>query len=409
MNNKKISRISYIIASLLIIVRLAFPAPVQSFNLFRELWRGVSKTSHFIVKLPDKATRWMGPVVGPIARTIITKNIFKHKTLGRIFSKAHKVKRARLTEKDIQQTLTDIRTMYRDEANKLYAQADDLQEARDQLGQQLVGGDISLKDYQKQVVSLDKMVDLHDQLAEELHKKADNFRSSHVTKIIGKNLLKNLLGEVKNIITSETSDELINLVNVDVIDNILSRGGQVDALLDVLIAGDLSDALKGQKDNIDINALKDRIRDHIKKAIKENKDNLRENWQQELKNIIKNSVEEIKKSENNREETKEKVEEKIETKTKETKISLDENGCKPGYTFNRKFSSCVQENCNKIPDAHYSYDGYCVCGSSGSIEENPKDPNKECSYEYSYTTCPSCVYECVHFEEDCPLDGIGAP
>lgn len=404
MNIKKLSRITYIIASLIIIVRLIFPTPVHSFNLFRELWKGISKTSHFIVKLPDKTTRWMGPVAGPIARAIITKNIFKHKTLGKIFSKAHKVRKVRLTEKEVQQALTDVRAMYRDEANKLYAQADDLQEARDQLGQQLVGGDISLSDYQKQVVSLDKMVDLHDQLAEELYEKADNFRSSHVTKIIGKNLLKNLLGEVKNIITQKTSNELLSLVNVDVIDNIISRGGQVDALLDVLIAGDLSDALKGQKDNIDVDALKDRIKDQIKKAIKENKDNLRKNWQQELKNIINNSIEEIKSSEKTREEIKEEV----GSKTKEVKFTLDENGCKPGYTFSRRFSSCVQENCDKIPDAHYGYDGLCVCGSSGSIEENPKDPNQECHYDLEYTTCSRCVYACVHLEEDCPLDGIGA-
>jgi hypothetical protein len=407
MKTKKINQITPILVSLLILIKLALPSPVQSFNLFKEIWRGVTKTSHFIAKIPDKTTRWMGPVVGPIAKTILLKNIAVHKTLGKIFSHANKVQKIRLTEKEVQQALADMRKMYRDEANKLYTQADNLQEARDQLGQQLVGRDISLSDYQNQILSIDKMIDLHDQLAEELNQKADNFRTSQVTKIIGKNLFKNLLGEVKNIITQEASNELINLVNVDVIDNILSRGGQVDTLLDVLMAGDLSDALKGEKNKLDIDALKERIRNQIKQAIKDNKDNLSKNWQQELKNIINQSIQEIKDSENNLEEIKEEAKEEAPPKSQEIKFTLDENGCKPGWVFNKRFSSCVQENCDKIPDAHYSYEGYCVCGSSGSIEENLKDPNQECKYKPEYTTCSGCVYACVHLEEDCPLEGIG--
>ena len=59
-------------------------------------------------------------------------------------------------------------------------------------------------------------------------------------------------------------------------------------------------------------------------------------------------------------------------------------------------------NCNDIPDAHHSYVLDCVCGSSGAMEENPEDPNKECSYPSDYASCPGCVYACVHLDEDCP-------
>jgi len=78
--------------------------------------------------------------------------------------------------------------------------------------------------------------------------------------------------------------------------------------------------------------------------------------------------------------------------------------CNPGYEFRRKFIRCVQSNCNGdiIPDAHLSYVGDCVCGSSGSMNENPDHNNKECARPHDYPGCPGCVYACVHSSEKCP-------
>ena len=77
--------------------------------------------------------------------------------------------------------------------------------------------------------------------------------------------------------------------------------------------------------------------------------------------------------------------------------------CEPGYKFNRNSGvGCQQENCYDIPNAHYSYTGACICGTSGSINEKPTDPNKSCAYDNSNTSCPGCVYACIHFEEECP-------
>lgn len=77
--------------------------------------------------------------------------------------------------------------------------------------------------------------------------------------------------------------------------------------------------------------------------------------------------------------------------------------CKKGYEWKpRTGIGCVQKNCNDIPNAHYGYVGDCVCGSSGSINENPKDPNKECRHSHEYAACPGCVYACVGIDEECP-------
>jgi hypothetical protein len=79
--------------------------------------------------------------------------------------------------------------------------------------------------------------------------------------------------------------------------------------------------------------------------------------------------------------------------------------CPSGYNFQRMSGvGCVQTNCASIPNAHLSYEGYCICGSAGSINENPKDPNKRCALPHEDTACPDCVYACVHNNEPCPKD-----
>lgn len=64
--------------------------------------------------------------------------------------------------------------------------------------------------------------------------------------------------------------------------------------------------------------------------------------------------------------------------------------------------ACVQTGCGDVEHAHYAYGGGCVCGSSGSINENASDPNTECHRPADYASCPRCVYACVRRGETCP-------
>ena len=82
--------------------------------------------------------------------------------------------------------------------------------------------------------------------------------------------------------------------------------------------------------------------------------------------------------------------------------------CKPGYEWKpRSGVGCVQKNCSDVPDAHWGYTQNCVCGTSGSIHEKDTDPNKECHYPADHKSCPSCVYACVHNDDECPGEKKG--
>lgn len=83
-------------------------------------------------------------------------------------------------------------------------------------------------------------------------------------------------------------------------------------------------------------------------------------------------------------------------------IAAAQRECAPGWSWSRRVVACVQTNCNSVQHAHYGYAGDCVCGSSGSIRENPNDPNIECSHPRDHATCPGCVYACVHRGQQCP-------
>lgn len=94
-----------------------------------------------------------------------------------------------------------------------------------------------------------------------------------------------------------------------------------------------------------------------------------------------------------------------ENKNTKKTLLVDEHGCLPGYKWDR-LTGCIQTNCynEAIPHAHWSHIGKCVCGSSGSIDEDPKDYNQECAYGADYESCPGCVYKCDKLNGDCVED-----
>ena len=89
----------------------------------------------------------------------------------------------------------------------------------------------------------------------------------------------------------------------------------------------------------------------------------------------------------------------------EQPASQERDKCPSGYKYSPKSGiACIQANCHTeaIPNAHWSYEGYCVCGSLGSIAEKDTDPNKECALPSECAYCPGCVYACVGLKDECP-------
>lgn len=135
-----------IITSILLVTVLfiSIPRPAEARNLFRQFFRDLGQATRFIVKLPDKITRPLGPVLGPIATAMLTQNISSHHKFGQLFNNVRRANNV-ITDIEEQRRLTgEVKQMYRDQAPELRKYAEQLREAREGLKDQLLDRDVNL-------------------------------------------------------------------------------------------------------------------------------------------------------------------------------------------------------------------------------------------------------------------------
>ncbi|MFC1722470.1 hypothetical protein ACFL0C_02365 [Patescibacteria group bacterium] len=393
-----------LLSTFILINSVVYAPKAHAFNLFREL----RNTVRFVVKLPDKATRFLGPVLGPIASTILTKNIFKHQKLGAIFKKAHKAEKVIQDIETVKKQVDLLKKTYRDQAKEMRENAANLEEARKGLASKMVKDkNYSYDDFKNDVVSIQNLVEVYKKAGEKFENAANRVGPKDVAGMLGENLLKKALGDIKEAVIFEASAELEKFIDPNVISRFLdnrSGAGGLDAVLDFFVLRELGDSTDSMSEE-ELKEFLKRTKKSIRNSLKENSDFFKDNWREKLNEVINKEIERIEMEAN---KVNEKVKNNIDSEKEENEPQFAEKDfggdeqCGPGYEYNRRFASCVQANCDKITDAHYSYEGYCLCGSSGSIAEDPKDPNKECGYPRSYTSCPGCLTSCVHLNEDCP-------
>lgn len=384
-------------------------AKIRLKNLFRSIRRG----TRFVINLPDKATRWMGPVLGPLASDILTQNIGRNPRFGQIFRNLRKGEKTIQDIEKQKQALAEIRKTYRDQASDLRQKADEIRESRRNFTSQVTSADMTFDDYKDKVADLDKIAQTYEAAADKIDSIADRIKAQDLIRMLGNNFVRQTLNQIKDTVVYQLNNEIKRLINPDIIKTLISQDGPgLDNLLDLLISGDISRILNQSDDkNIDLDELRQKIKDEIKNTYKNNKDEFKNNWQQKLDEIIKNMIKEIEETKKNLEEVDTQKPESSDqpeedTDSEQTEFIDDPNDkCPSGYAYKPRYGvDCVQINCEegKIPNAHLSYTGDCVCGSSGSINENPEDPNKECSYGSDNKSCPGCVYACVGLKDECP-------
>lgn len=414
MNIKIKKTISLILMTSIILGNFIYPTPAYakiSFNRFTRslgrITRHIGRGSKFVINLPDKATRWMGPVVGPIASTILTRNIAKNPRWGDIFKNLGRASRAYQTLYDKDKYLAELRNAYHSQANELRNQANRIRESRTQLQDKLTSGDMTYADYRDNVLALEDIAQVYETAADKFDKNADKMRSEDIVRIFTRDAVNQVWNQVKGSIISETDKEIDKYIDPTVIKNIIS-GQRVDfdTFLEGLAASQIRRYQGAEGGDFDVDALRDRVKDRIKEILEENKEEFKNNWREKVDEIIKNMIKELEDEKKNLPEVKNEEEEKPEEEsgTETTTIDTSDDKCPSGYEWNIKVGKCVQSNCypNQIPTAHHSYVLDCVCGTSGSINEKPEDPNKACRYPGDHKSCPNCVYACVGLKEDCP-------
>lgn len=407
---KKYLKNFFVLFLLVLVMIFSVPQEAQARNIFRQFFHDIKKAAGFIVSLPDRSTRWMGPILGPIASGILTQNIAGHHKFGQLFNRVRRVNNA-INDIEEQKRLTgEVKQMYRDQATELRDYAKKLQEARETLKSQLIERDVDMGEYIKTAIELDKMIATVGQTADRFDNSADRLRTQDIVKMAAGSLLNNVVGEIKNVALNELNSEIFDVLNPDIIRILTDQDSRgLDALIEMVINQD-----KDQYDgSFDLDELKDRVRDRIQEILQENKDGWKGNLQAEIQNIINGIV-------NNTNEEKDAVtsqgdellegesEEKNEPKnpysddeltTTLTEIPKDEFGCRPGYEWQRMSGvGCVQKSCAEA-GGHYSYTKACICSF---VDPKPGAKTKACMRPSNYLACPSCVFACVGPDDECP-------
>ena len=395
--------VAVFLISLTLFINLVNPSVSYARNPFQKFFRAIRRGVTFVVNVPNKATRWMGPVLGPIAADLLTQNIVRNPNIGRIFRHARQFDNVMKNVDEQKKYLDQVKKNFRDQANQLREESKEVDKIRTDLQNQLLTGEIKYADYKDKVIALDNLAALYQSTADKFDRSADNIRPENVTRMLTRNVWQNMLSQIRDGVQLELNNEVIKFIDPDVINTLVAVGNlNMDNFLNALISGDLT-TLMGQNSGVDKDELGQRVRDRIKDIFKSNKEDLKTSWREKIKAIIN---EEMKKLQEEKKKLPAipKTSPAVTEPVKEEPIPVGANGCLPGYEpCPRCGITCIQTGCAEIESGHLDYTGHCLCGSSGSINENPEDPNHECYYPATYRSCPGCLYACVHFEDECPV------
>lgn len=424
--------ITIIVLITFISVFLFFPTQVEARGFLKNLLRFLKRTTKFIVQLPNKIvntlTKPLGPILGPIAAQMLFANAPSR--ILEIINKADKVNAGISTLESQTKKLNDAKNVLKNRADEIYKDVEGLYELDAEMKNQLLSGEITYDQYKQDFVALNQIIKAYETTAQNLETAANNLRPENLLQQIAGDVVKASTNQIKTIIKSNVTKELERLFNPAIIKTFLGEGGMnITKVIDLVITGDATrilDDLGYDRTHPDFDQLLETIKTEIKDQMKDNRDYLKDNWRDVVGDKIKQILDEYEISKDN--DTLDEFFDKYGNKninestnvniTKDddselddlldddssdtTVIPKDEHGCSPGWEWNIKVGDCRQINCNEVPNAHWSYVFDCVCGSSGSINEDPTDPNKECSYPSNYASCPGCVYACVGVNAECP-------
>ncbi len=437
MNRNKI--ISIILIFCLMTGFLAYPTPVYAKNIFQRLFQFLKWSTHHIVtgpgKIAAKLTRPLGPILGPIAANIILANM--PNKLVKIITQAQKVKSLTAYE-DQTKKLNQAKAILNQRSDEIADDIDNLYDLREQLQKNLLSGDVKFSQYKDEVVALDEMIEGYENLQDRMLQAADNLKPENLLKQIATDVFKSGSKTLGNHVMRKVGDELKKLVNAEVVNKFLGKGG-LNALkvIDLIVAGDTSSILLEigySKDDPDFAGMLEEIKKEIKDQLKSDRDYLKGNWRKVMKEKIQEIIGRLEKerrdlnanaskidignSNENTNMTSSNVndpglldelldfeEDDNENANTSQTLSVDADGCLPGYSFDRlSGTGCVQTNCYDINDAHNDSLGHCICGTTGSVAYDPKAKNQACKYDDKYATCPGCVYKCDYEDGDCVED-----
>ena len=276
-----------LIVLLSLCLMLLMPSVAFAFNIFR----GIKKLVGFVVKVPEKLTRPLGPLA-PIAQIWLLRKIPK---FGHIVKKASEIKAVSDDIDQQKKKVREVRSVYRSQAQTFRSRATSLETKRKALAKELVKNKLEWNDYKGKVAAIQQMINSLNTAADRLDEKASKLRTKDIISLFTNRAADTLLANAQGLVVQEIASEIDGLVNPVIISAFLDGGLKVDNVIDHFINGDIERLIndKGLGKRPDIKNLRQRLRDRVKAGVKDDIDFLKDNWGEELEAMMDELIQEV--------------------------------------------------------------------------------------------------------------------
>lgn len=291
MSGLRDTRIGRSVASVLVVAMLLLVTPDVATARTPRWIRRVGHVAGHVVNAPNRvatwSTKWMGPVLGPIASGYLSGRILANGDIAQIVKRAGNVERAANDIKLLNDSRDRLSQVYRDEAAENRRMADEIDRAIADIKSDPRAGDVD------QLMDLRRMQDGYRRLADRLDTRADNVKVKDVLDLLGRSAVRRLGQGAEQVLVNELNREVTKLIDKDILVILNGDGLKPSDVIDRIVERDAERALEGTEYEGDKD-FADRLKDELRAELARNKDFLKQNWRSELDRLIKDVARRMK-------------------------------------------------------------------------------------------------------------------
>ncbi len=139
--------ISLVLLVAVFLVAVPAPAFAGPFDFLRNIGRSLGRAAGFIIQAPGRvatwATKWMGPVLGPVAAGWLAGRMLTNRELGRIFARAREVQKVVEDIKFLDESRDKLKQAYLDDAHYHAQMAKEYEQLAGEIKKNPQAGDVT--------------------------------------------------------------------------------------------------------------------------------------------------------------------------------------------------------------------------------------------------------------------------
>jgi len=280
----------------LLVFTLLFAAPAPAYaakgplgfvkNVIDRVVEAVDKITAPPRKVVTAATRWMGPVLGPLAADLVMQRVISsNSSVREVFRRLSQARDVSQNIEDVERQAERLRNAYRDDARAHTSAVEQLEWQAQAIKDDPLAGDI------KQLIRIRSLQDGHERMAERLTARANSVSSSDLLALAGQRIVRDTVNSARNIVAQESRAEIERLLDIEVIEDFSAGGMSPEQVISVVVNGDVDMALiRSGFDPSEVGEARDRIASQLRTELENRRSNLRETWPATVRQIVSQNV-----------------------------------------------------------------------------------------------------------------------